>query len=705
MVANAGEHRRGMRKWLEFFWPFLAMLLVIVLVTYPGVVNLSSKLIGAGGDNYQYLGFQSLVAKHLQEGHYPFTYTTWWRYPQGFDFSRGYDSVLSNLVGGGLQIVTGNPVVAYNLTVWLALWFNMAMAYLLFARIGRSRWLGLGGGIAYGLSFYALARAGAHMNLVLIGGFPLAVYSIWRLWERQGWQELILVGVAVVTVFFSSLQYGIMLGIGMVVMGGLGWWFYSEEVRGLVLRLWQVRKRVGVVAGGIILVLGMVFWPYVTGLLKGGFLWHTTGNDYSPPLISYFAPNPIVPSISSNWELVRKEVEWVVFPGWLELALGGWFMVKYRSGRKKAWLGLGVMVWGLFSLGLKNPDTGLWLPYALLVQWYPFKAISETGRYMVLGQLLVVWAMILVLRDINLWGWRRKATFILIGLLLIVERWNGGRYYQIETLDGAYTEVVAAQPGKAVMDIPIFDERHNLGPALYDKPIVSGYMHWMADVIEAQGFINFNQEISRFACDLNNKGYRDFSSYMVTREERLKNWSMLARLRSEGIRTVVVHKDYKLYWEGCRNVAAQVGLLFPRVGLAQDSGVKEMWHVKWAAGVMDSGLFFPKSGKVTIEALHFRPIVPLAGLRVSLDNKTVDVTNWGYTTEDSVWTGPPVPLELYVRAGEELKIQGGIFAPEDGFLSLWYRYTSDPESVVVPYLRNGMEKIYEDEAKEVWQLQ
>ncbi|MBD3279671.1 MAG: hypothetical protein GF390_03095 [Candidatus Pacebacteria bacterium] len=171
---------------INTWYLFLAIVfctLFVLFFTWPGVIKLKKGLIGAGGDTYQYMGFQGLVTHQLQEFRYPFQHIALWRYPEGFDLSRGYDSWLSNMFGGSLTLFLHDRALAYNLTILTSFIFNAFCGYLWGYQLTKSRLLGLLSSVGLGFSFYNLARGAAHASLLLTGGFFLVGYALLKLKE------------------------------------------------------------------------------------------------------------------------------------------------------------------------------------------------------------------------------------------------------------------------------------------------------------------------------------------------------------------------------------------------------------------------------------------------------------------------------------------------------------------------------------------
>ena len=110
----------------------IAAVALILSLFLSGIIYLSSfnRLIGDGGDNYQFFGFQYLVAENLRSLKAPFSATDIFRYPVGFDLSYGFDGVFPVMTGALLGLVVPH-VLAYNLTVLIVLIANAGFSCLL----------------------------------------------------------------------------------------------------------------------------------------------------------------------------------------------------------------------------------------------------------------------------------------------------------------------------------------------------------------------------------------------------------------------------------------------------------------------------------------------------------------------------------------------------------------------------------------------
>src|SRR3989344_6966058 len=197
---------------MTFFRNFFLYFVITCIVTFPAIFHVSDKIIGYGGDNYQFLGFQYVANHQVEQGQFPFGWTNYWRYPVGFDFSAAYDSTLLMLTGVALYSFISDPVVVYNFSTLLLLAVNGVLSFYLFRELTTNEWLGFLGGLLYGFSFYVIARAAGHTNLIVTGVFPFFVYSLIGLYKENGsWKHFFLFGISIVLTFLASLQYFLLL--------------------------------------------------------------------------------------------------------------------------------------------------------------------------------------------------------------------------------------------------------------------------------------------------------------------------------------------------------------------------------------------------------------------------------------------------------------------------------------------------------------
>src|SRR5262245_50344587 len=123
------ETQRTPRGKLSSLLCVLCVSVVVIAWFAPVFPVMDSKIVGDGGDNYQFLGFQFLAEQLFKAGGFPFGWTTYWRYPAGIHFQSATDSTLLTLAGLGLYPLFRNPVVVYNSSILLLLLLNVALSY------------------------------------------------------------------------------------------------------------------------------------------------------------------------------------------------------------------------------------------------------------------------------------------------------------------------------------------------------------------------------------------------------------------------------------------------------------------------------------------------------------------------------------------------------------------------------------------------
>jgi hypothetical protein len=129
MQINVVSH---LRKKSIIYYTIIVFLNIIltIIFTYPSAFNLNTRLIGDGGDNYEYLTYQFLAADNLKKGFAPLAHTDKIFYPVGTKLSVT-DGMFSSLTGGLFNFLF-SPSVSYNLTVLLVFVLNGVFSFIFF---------------------------------------------------------------------------------------------------------------------------------------------------------------------------------------------------------------------------------------------------------------------------------------------------------------------------------------------------------------------------------------------------------------------------------------------------------------------------------------------------------------------------------------------------------------------------------------------
>ncbi|MBI2612149.1 hypothetical protein HYW54_05420 [Candidatus Gottesmanbacteria bacterium] len=511
----------------KFLFASLLGILAVVIFTFPSIFHISDRIIGDGGDNYQFLAFQNLAWREFESGQFPFGWTNYWRYPVGFNFGISYDSSLLLTLGIVLYPIVSNPVVVYNLSVLLFLLFNYISSYIFFRYVTKSTFLGILGGLIYGFSFYSLARMGGHPNLIFTGFVPLLAYSLYRIYKTQGdFISFVVLTIASILVYMSSLQYLLLVSGALLITTPIFIVFYPTVFKEFVNILWQKKKLVLV----SFIIIGSIFFFFHGQRLEmivSKKLILPTPEIVSVPLDNYFLPNiysKTLSAIAAN--NTREWIEYVVFLGFAEFILFLVFLVSsVLPGRLRGFIAFLVLILFILSTGM--------VVYSLVFFTLPFRGIIEPGRFYVVFYFLITLGILLSLP-------KRLLFLLIIFAIIFLERLPNNFYSSPTLYDRDLVKSVASIKSEAVLDVPIFTEwwngnRYDLYSVYYDKPIVNGYIHWSGNDASTKSFL---EKLQGFSCDSSRA-----SGFDVSKVRPL--------LLSTNIHTIVFHKDISIPHAEC----------------------------------------------------------------------------------------------------------------------------------------------------------
>jgi hypothetical protein len=507
----------------------ILLLLITTLVLFPAFSGIGSHVIGDGGDNYQFLGFQSLGHRLWSEGKFPFGWTDYWRYPHGVQFQSATDSTLLVLAGLVLYPLLHDPVVVYNAAVIALLLANASLSYLAF-RTWFARPQALLGAIVYGLSFYSLGKLGGHVNLITTAGFALFAAAVLRLQDakrpRAAWVQLVL---ACLTVAFASLQYPLILVGALPFAAGLTLVFFPDTARALVQTLRRQWLAFALSAAALAAAFGLFHGRKLLDLARGE-VQLPPETIITVPAVNFVSANrylPVAASVLSN--STRPWIEYAVFFGYVEIALAGLALVVLPRSRLKWYLAAATALFLVLSLGR-------W-PYPYLFRVLPYRGIIEPARFCTIAYLAATILILLLLERIE-----KKWALAAIGVLLVAERLPRNFHLSPPHRDPELVAAVRSRPTRAVLDLPAYTswwngQRYDLYSVHYDRPIVMGYIHWSGDGPASSRLV---RELAPFGCHVNPQ-----EAPHETDAERLRQKAaqILGVMREHGIRTVVLHKD------------------------------------------------------------------------------------------------------------------------------------------------------------------
>lgn len=314
--------------WWEIGAVLGGYLLMVVVISWPLAANFGTHIAGggAGGDQSGYLWDFWNISTHglslwgtdLQESISA---------PFGRESPGSVNVTLFTTLGPAWVVSTiWSPIVAYNVTVFLALTLSAAAMYLLVRWVGAGRWIAAWAGMAFMLFPYEQIRAQAHIPLAHIWCLPIIVLVCLRWLERPSGRRAVWMAVGLAACWITNPYYGTMgfvivavcVLVGAVRIGRADGW------RPLGRRLGEV---VASVLGIVLIPLGLLFTAASNTIDKSLrrdpvelVLYGARLSDYLLPT----ADNPFFAGIfgADTWASIGSPGgERTAFVGWVTLVL------------------------------------------------------------------------------------------------------------------------------------------------------------------------------------------------------------------------------------------------------------------------------------------------------------------------------------------------------------------------------------------------
>jgi len=679
------------------FLVFIFFIGLSIIFTFPSILHLNTKIIGDGGDNYLYFGYQNIFASQVKAGQIPFSFSTMVRFPFGFPFYRAYDTFVGVVLGGLVSIFI-NPITAYNLSVLFLLSLSAFFSYVLFRYISKKELVGIAGGIIYGFSFYGLGRSNGHIGLLFTAGFPLLFYSLMRIHDSPSKKNILYLCSSVLLIAIASFQYLLLMFVSLLIGIPVLFLFFPNEGKRLLVNLFKSLNRAWVFVIPFILFFLVVTGPIIFSYLSGSFV-HTDRSaafkEYSPSLSEYVLPNKylgmLANTVTDKINTNPSSIERISYIGIVEIILFGLFLMLYRKNNqiKKMLLFLFAVPFFL-SLGFYNSDFNIVLPYSYLFKYFPFSSIPETARFIVLYLIPFTIGIILLMSTI-----RSRFVIYFVLILLVFERISFSTRLSSLPYAKEYINKVRSLGNAGVLDIPISYENtyQNTLPSYYRRSIVGGTFHWSADDMNTRQFTQ-NVVAKNLICSNEDINYSSDSA------------AFISYLEKNSIDTIVVHKNdledhAKFYFPECASARIQTSLLLPQLfnpNVSNNTQVMSLFFPT-ISGIGDT-VSFPSDGNFSIEGFHVYP-GDWMPLHMFVNEKEINISqNWvdregGNITQD-------VKIQMKVKQGMKLTFKFDKNNNSDySFIKMWYRFESTGTSSAA---LSPIQKIYEDEDAAVFKL-
>jgi hypothetical protein len=316
-----------------------------------------------------------------------------------------------------IWLATGNAILVFNVLQVLGPTVTSFAGYLLAWSWTGDRPASVVGGLAFGLSFFALLH-NAHLNLTWAAGLPLSMLLLERWWQHATWSRLAALWVVALFTALTSWYLALMLGLLLFAHAiGLG-----VSVGHLNL---AVRGPQSVAAAALATaVLVPLAAPYVGRAAEAG-----ETATFAADVRSYIVPPDH--TLVGRW-LVRRGLanaqgiwgERTVFLGWSALVLAGVGLaatVARRAQRARALVLLAIFA-GAAALSF-GPSSTEWAPFDLFARLPGAGGFRATARFALLVGLscaMFVAFGVTRLREIS----GRRATFVTLvcATLILGER-------------------------------------------------------------------------------------------------------------------------------------------------------------------------------------------------------------------------------------------------------------------------------------------
>jgi hypothetical protein len=452
---------------------FFCYVLLTLVMTYPVVVHLTTRLVGRGGDPWVHYWNTWWIGKALAEGKNLY-YTDMLFCPHGASLVYHNFAWLNIVASLALGPLLGS-VGAYNAVFLLNIALCGYAMYDLVRYLLGHRPAAFVAGLVYAFWPYCLFHHD-HPNLIS------SQWSVWFLLylmrtvrERQR-RHVLLCAFFLTLTAFARLQ----LFVLTVFLGALYLLYSLFAERDRWNRQTVVRlSLVGALTG---LALVYPFLPLVREQVSGNYpddVFIDEQDQKQTDLLAYVTPNIRHPLRELNGSRdLRTDV---AFVGYIVLLLAGYGAI--RAGRRAhLWLLIAafsfIMALGPYLRLSGRIYTGLPLPYQLLGWSFPVRVLRNPHRFNV---LLAIPVAVLIAYGVYYWSnWHARLVPLIASCLILFEYLS----VPLPTLALTYSpfyDQLAATPGQfGLYDLPMgfsgAAKFYMYLQTIHDKPIVEGHI-------------------------------------------------------------------------------------------------------------------------------------------------------------------------------------------------------------------------------------
>lgn len=466
-------------------------LLFSLLMIYHHVVPLSAiplRTLEESNDVYHMIWTLWFVNESISAGHNPY-HTNSLFYPEGANLAHhtvvpGYFPItfLTKLIMHGDPMY---PIYAYRIAILSAFTLLLFFSYRFLKIVGMRSWGSAIAAVGFSFCDFFMLHA-IHLNHVAAFFFPLVGICLVRFYRQPKHGSLLLVALmSALALYFTEFSLFIFLAALILVLA-MSLLPAEREV---------LRSRVRSIEAKSILealvVFAIVIAPFLYNLSQESILKpsYVESSNYSANLMGLFVPNPettkLYGNVFSRFSTLISQGSGgtEVFVGFALMLFAGLGLITAKGGKIRiAALVAGVSF--LLSLGptlkVAHWETGLRLPYSLLMRVTPFDIGRTPVRFVVVGMFFL---MILAASGlshletaIRASKFRRWPT-IIMGLLFA---WTAAEVFSPTPRQPSFTPPTGIQRINSgpVLNLPAYsyDGYAALLQVFHHQPIATGYL-------------------------------------------------------------------------------------------------------------------------------------------------------------------------------------------------------------------------------------
>ncbi len=456
---------------------FTALTLVL---TYPGIINISTHFMCDGGDGFQNMWNMWWLKTSLIDLHTNPYYTKYLHYPNGISLLFQTFNSFNGLISIPLQYLF-NMETTYNLVVIFSFIMSGISMYILARYLTKSRLAAFIAGCIYTFCPFHFAHGLGHLQLIAMEWVPLYVLFMIKTHRESGRKNGFLAGIFLILTTLCSWYYLI----------------YSAFITLIYLIYNIVKDRKSIlnrsfIANFVILCLTffIIMSPLFGSMLYAKFTQNFVGEhnpeEWSADLVSFFVPSEISTYgeawFSSVWvKWVGNTAENSNYIGYIVLALSIIALIKAKESRFWSITALFafIMALGPYLRIMGKQYRSVPLPYLLFHKYLPlfsFTGVPERFDFMFKFSLAIMsgFAVAWIYNKINIKKF--KAVFAIAVSVLVIMEYLAVPYVQTQIeVSPFYHQLAKDRETYGVIDIPSGSSTLYLA-TIHRRYLVGGYV-------------------------------------------------------------------------------------------------------------------------------------------------------------------------------------------------------------------------------------